>query len=178
MHGFTFHLYLISGPILDPNEFRQRYVAHVEESMPLGHEGGILAMLLVLWAATFGVNERGSLIKDDPDDSATSPHPTPSSAGRPSRRANLTLSANPKEAEETFKHIGKTYRERTDCMLQEILELIDFHGIMRRPTFDGVRILLLTLPLMEGTSRFLLYIGLQINYFQKLLLSKRQLCVK
>lgn len=162
MYGFIFHLYLIPGPILDPNEFRQRYVAHVEESQPLGHEGGILAMLLVLWAATFGVNERGSLVKDDHDDNATSQHPTPSSAGRPSRKANLTLSADLKETEETFKHAGKTSREKTNCMLQEILELIDFHGIMRRPTFDGVRILLLTLPLMEGTTHFLLYIGPKI----------------
>ena len=164
MYDFIVHLDLIPGPILDPNEFRQRYIAHVEENMPLGHEGGILAMLLVLWAATFGVNECGSLIKDDRDDSATSQHPTPSSAGRPSRKANLTLSADPKEEEEeTFKHVGKTYREKTNCMLQEILELIDFHGIIRKPTFDGVRILLLTLPLMEGTTRFLLYIGLKIN---------------
>lgn len=135
-------------------------------------------MLLVLWAATFGVDERGSLVKDDCDDSTTSQHPAPSHAGRPSRKANFTLSADLKQSEETFRHVGKGYREKTSCMLREILELIDFHGIMRRPTYDGVRILLLTLPLMEGTTYLFLYICPKINQQQMPLLSKGRLCVK
>ncbi|KAK2467037.1 hypothetical protein APHAL10511_001295 [Amanita phalloides] len=99
-------------------------------------------MLLVLWAATFGVDEFGSLIKDDRDESAASPT---SRAGHALQKANSIT----KHGESTFKHVGKRNREKTSSMLGEILELIDFHGVMRRPTFDGVRILLLTLPLME-----------------------------
>lgn len=167
----------VSGPILDPNEFCRRYVAHVEGTRPLGHEGGILAMLLVLWAATFGVNEFGSEIKDDCDDSPTFHNPASSSAGRPSRKANFTLSADPK-TEETFKYVGTIFSEKTSCMLREILELIDFHGIMRRPTYDGVRILLLTLPLMEGMTLFSRYFGHKIDQQQMLLISKRRLCMK
>ena len=168
----------VSGPILDPNEFCRRYVAHVEGTRPLGHEGGILAMLLVLWAATFGVNEFGSEIKDDRDDSATFHNPASSSSGRPSRKANFSLSPDSKCTEEIFKYVGKRFSEKTSCMLREILELIDFHGIMRIPTYDGVRILLLTLPLMEGMTFFSRYFGHKIDQQQMLLISKRRLCTK
>lgn len=37
-------------------------------------------------------------------------------------------------------------------MIQQVMDLVDYHGIMRRPTLDGVRVLLLLLPLLEGMS--------------------------
>jgi hypothetical protein len=35
-------------------------------------------------------------------------------------------------------------------MVQEMLHLIDIHGILRKPTWDGVRALHLLLPLTQG----------------------------
>ncbi|KAJ7074266.1 hypothetical protein C8F01DRAFT_1272899 [Mycena amicta] len=43
-------------------------------------------------------------------------------------------------------------KNRTEAMVQEILVLIDSHAIMRSPTWDGIRVLLLILPLMEDIS--------------------------
>ncbi|KAJ3565842.1 hypothetical protein NP233_g7386 [Leucocoprinus birnbaumii] len=43
-------------------------------------------------------------------------------------------------------------KDKTSAMLREILELIDFHGVMRRPTLDGVQALLLILPLLEDAQ--------------------------
>lgn len=37
-------------------------------------------------------------------------------------------------------------------MLREVLELVDYHSIMRKPSWDGIRVLLLILPLLEGES--------------------------
>ena len=41
-------------------------------------------------------------------------------------------------------------KERTNAMVREILQFVDGYSIMRKPSWDGVRILLLLLPLMEG----------------------------
>ncbi|KAH9951307.1 hypothetical protein B0H21DRAFT_276431 [Amylocystis lapponica] len=40
-------------------------------------------------------------------------------------------------------------KERVKEMLQEVLYLIDVHGILRKPSWDGVRALLLVLPLTQ-----------------------------
>lgn len=48
---------------------------------------------------------------------------------------------------------GIQYRkQRTNAMMQELLYLIDIHGILRKPSWDGVRVLLLAMPLTEGAS--------------------------
>ncbi|KAF8636600.1 hypothetical protein AX17_003410 [Amanita inopinata Kibby_2008] len=148
--------FCIQRPILDPNEFSQRYIAHIKGTHTLGHEGGILAMLLVLWAASFGVDEFGAVISDDRDRGeafrATDPAST-SPSNRNSRRAGSALfSVNAKNTEKPGE-CTRRHPEKIDTMLCEILELIDFHGIMRRPSWDGVRVLLLVLPLMEETPR-------------------------
>jgi hypothetical protein len=41
-------------------------------------------------------------------------------------------------------------REITNEMVREMLHLIDIHGILRKPTWDGVRALHLLLPLTQG----------------------------
>ncbi|KAF8630397.1 hypothetical protein AX15_002951 [Amanita polypyramis BW_CC] len=145
-------LFCIQRPILDPSEFRQRYIAHTEGTHLLGHEGRILAMLLVLWAATFGIDESGSPIEDEYSDSELLQASDPvsaSSTGHGSQRATLGSPTTPKPIEDTLKYARKRCQKKTDSMLREILELVDLHGIMRRPTFDSVRILFLILPLLE-----------------------------
>lgn len=52
--------------------------------------------------------------------------------------------------------VGRRRREtqqRTYSMVREVLGLIDAYGVMRQPTWDGVRVLLLVLPLMHGDLR-------------------------
>ena len=45
-----------------------------------------------------------------------------------------------------------TRRKRTDEQVQELLRLIDTHSVMRLPTWDGVRVLLLIWPLTQSTQ--------------------------
>lgn len=76
--------------------------------------GQLVALILVIWAASFGVNEYG--VEELYDNQ-----------GNPKRR-----------------------RDRINEMVQEALFLIDIHGILRKPSWDGVRALLLILPLTQG----------------------------
>ena len=98
-------------------------------------------MLLVVWAASFGLNECG-LPEIDQD---TPPHEE-ASVNQPSHLNNIPNT----QQRPSISRQRKGRKVKVDAMLREILELIDFHGVMRRPTWDGVRVLLLVLPLMEG----------------------------
>ena len=75
-----------------------------------------LALALVVWAASYGLNEAGEEIIELVDEDL------------------------------------QQRKERVNEMLLELLYLIDIHGILRKPTWDGVRALLLTMPLTEGVS--------------------------
>jgi hypothetical protein len=147
------------GPVLDPVEFPARFIAHTKGTHSLGHEGGLIAMILVVWAASFGLDERG-LSEVDHGGAAEPP-----SSEDESDIHTTTVSAKFVKKEETERASerksknftmgrNKERKETTDAMLREILELIDFHGVMRRPTWDGVRALLLIMPLMEGNFAF------------------------
>lgn len=98
-------------------------------------------MVLVAWAASFGLNECGF-----PDTSASADgRMTPVDLqdqieGHLSSDGKYMSSAD----------VRRQWRARTEVFVREILELIDAHGILRRPTLDGVRLLLLLLPLLEG----------------------------
>lgn len=74
-------------------------------------------MALVVWAASFGVNEYGV------------------------------------EEQELAANIRQR-KEHVNDMLQELLYLIDLHGILRKASWDGVRLLLLLLPLSQGAFTF------------------------
>lgn len=128
------------GPILDSIEFPSRFYAHTKGTQSLGHEGGIIAMLLVIWAASFGLDEQG-LPFDNQDDICL-----------PGRSLdNDTIDPlTPRENSQDAKL--RERKDKIDAMLREVLELIDFHGVMRRPSFDGIQALLLALPLLEGNS--------------------------
>ena len=116
-----------SGPIIDPVEFRSRYVAWLQHQQtpesnavlssataPLSVEGQLLAKILVVWAAAYGVDESGT---EQPENSA--------------------------------QDVQKR-RIRIKGMLGEVMRLIDSLSLLRKPTWDGVRCLLLALPLTEG----------------------------
>lgn len=134
--------FCIQHPVLDPNEFSQRYIAHVEGKNAIGPEGVIIAMLLVVWAASFGLDEFGSPIKHH--DSFTNSD------------MQLTIDFNSHEVisassshNEPSQDGKYRCKQNISVMLMQILELIGMCGILRRPTLDGVRVLLLVVPLME-----------------------------
>jgi len=106
---------LCTDPIIDPSEFCARFFEFSKGNCnALGIPGQLIAMLLGVWAASFGVNEYGI---------------------------------------EEFHHgeaVIRNRREATNEMVQEMLHLIDIHGILRKPTWDGVRALHLLLPLTQG----------------------------
>ncbi|KAL5490268.1 hypothetical protein ACEPAI_5101 [Sanghuangporus weigelae] len=60
------------------------------------------------------------------------------------------------EAGEPEPHAGmqatRIRKERTNMMAQELLQLIDAHGLLRKPSWDGVRVLLLMIPLTEDVQ--------------------------
>jgi hypothetical protein len=119
-------IYCLVGPILDAIEFPARYVAHCKGGKLLGNEGQLISLLLVVWAVSFGLNERG--IVEGEDESPVLAESQGPGAKRRQRKA------------------------QTETLLYEIMEQIDFYGVLRRPTLDGVRVLLLLLPLLEGKS--------------------------
>ena len=119
----------MAGPILDAIEFPARYIAHCKGGKLLGNEGQLISMLLVVWAVSFGLNERGVVEGEDE-------YPASAESQGPGAKR-------------------RQRKTRTETLLNEIMEHIDFYGVLRRPTLDGVRVLLLLLPLLEGKSSVL-----------------------
>ncbi|TFK42735.1 hypothetical protein BDQ12DRAFT_623993 [Crucibulum laeve] len=145
------HWFTLQRPLLDADEFSARFFAHTKGTQSLGNEGGLIAMLLVVWAASFGVDEYGRLEGGDHESSSNQADASTSVDGNVKRED--TNDRGRKRGRESLPgHTRRDRKERTESMLREVLELIDFHGVMRRPTLDGVRSLLLILPLLEDAQ--------------------------
>lgn len=101
----------------------------------MGREGSVLCHVLYAWAVSYGVDERGQL--DSPE-------------GEPCGPTSLlhASDAELKRQNERQRRTEKTYR-----VVRTILCEIDEYGIMRKPSWDGVRVLLLILPLTEGRDQ-------------------------
>lgn len=113
-------IHALPDPVIIPAEFCQRYIEFLNgRSGALTVAGQLVAMLLVVWAASFGVDEYGN--------------------DGTQRGGRLNL---------------RERKQNTNEMVSELLALFDIHGVMRKPTWDGVRALLLLLPLTEGGSLF------------------------
>lgn len=114
-------------------------------------------MILVVWAASFGLDECGA---SEIEHSGITEQPLEESDIHTATTSTKTIKKEDTDraSEKKSKHAtvskNRERKEKTDAMLREILELIDFHGVMRRPTWDGVRALLLIMPLMEGNYSF------------------------
>ncbi|KAH9998171.1 hypothetical protein BJV74DRAFT_825872 [Russula compacta] len=109
-----FRRFHIQHPIIDPSEFCARFFEFTKGNCnALGIPGQLIAMLLAIWAASFGVNEYGI------------------------------------EEQHHSEAVIRSRREATNEMVREMLYLIDIHGILRKPTWDGVRALHLLLPLTQ-----------------------------
>ncbi|KIK63625.1 hypothetical protein GYMLUDRAFT_83637 [Collybiopsis luxurians FD-317 M1] len=137
--------FCIQRPILDSTEFPTRFYAHVKGTHSLGFEGSLIAMLLVVWAASFGIDERGM-----PFDGLSYPSGDNDISRPGSRKGSMDLK-NTERDPSIGEAMGtrRARKETSESMLREVLDLVDIHAVMRRPTWDGVRVLLLILPLLE-----------------------------
>ncbi|KAI0748006.1 hypothetical protein C8Q80DRAFT_1336908 [Daedaleopsis nitida] len=109
-----FRRFHIQRPILEPNEFCKRFTEwYNDNSDCLLFPGQLIALAIVVWAASYGINEAGEEVLELRDEDI------------------------------------QQRKERINEMLLELLYLVDIHGILRKPTWDGVRALLLIMPLTE-----------------------------
>ena len=93
-------------------------------------------MSLVVWASSFGVDENGQSLDPLED------HIYQYQEHKVDIHDQFDTDASAKLRTER--------RTRTNEMVKEMLYLIDVHGILRKPSWDGVRILLMILPLAQG----------------------------
>ena len=128
------------GPIIEPHEFVARFIAP-RKGMPdpLGTAGRLLAMALVVWASSFGIDENGRPM--DPSEYHISQH--------------QEVDVHDQFNADASAKLRTERRTRTNEMVKEMLYLIDIHGILRKPSWDGVRILLMILPLAQGMRFYL-----------------------
>jgi hypothetical protein len=132
-----------TGPVIEPHEFVARFIASQNgKSDSLGITGRLLAMALVVWASSFGVDENGGSLDPLED------HIYQYQEHKVDIHDHFDTDASAKLRTER--------RTRTNEMVKEMLYLIDVHGILRKPSWDGVRILLMILPLAQGKRFHLL----------------------
>ena len=93
-------------------------------------------MALVVWASSFGIDENGQPLDPLED------HIYQYQEHKVDIHDQFDTDASAKLRTER--------RTRTNEMVKEMLYLIDVHGILRKPSWDGVRILLMILPLAQG----------------------------
>ncbi|KAF9483839.1 hypothetical protein BDN70DRAFT_798935 [Pholiota conissans] len=132
----------IQRPILDVHEFPARFANHCKGTSLLANEGGLIAMLLVAWAASFGLDERGLPEAENPSDAAH--------ADQVEGATSLYYNHNSKYTPPGNRR--RQWKSRCEEFVREVLELVDYYGVLRRPTLDGLRVLLLVLPLMEDSQ--------------------------
>ncbi|KAK0197559.1 hypothetical protein F5146DRAFT_1015875 [Armillaria mellea] len=144
----------VQRPVLDPVEFSGRFLAHAKGTHLLGHEGSVIALLLVVWAASFGVDEQGVPIENEDHDyelGSVSMGHGDYSMQRNTRSASVSSRPSKgRNGDSSKSRVGR--KETTEAMLREVLELVDYHSIMRKPSWDGIRVLLLILPLLEDAN--------------------------
>jgi hypothetical protein len=106
-------------------EFIPRYQAYLAgEGQALGPDGLLIAKALVVWAACVGLDEAGNEWIDSNSPLTLSPPNDPLGT----RRAGWT--------------------NRVHLMLRELMRYLDVHSLLRKPSWDSVRGLLLLLPLI------------------------------
>ncbi len=102
----------------------------------MGSHGAILCHVLYAWACSYGVNEAG---EQDSEDGYTDPFIPHINAETPQRQD--------RQAQRDRR------KAKTNAVVRFILNEIDEASVMRRQTWDGVRSLLLVLPLTEREWR-------------------------
>jgi hypothetical protein len=100
----------------------------------MGAEGAILCHVLYAWAVSYGVDEYGQL--DVVEGGGVEYEPV-----------DMFV---PGASEQKREGDRRRRMEKMSAVVRVILKEIDEGGVMRKPTWDGVRCLLLVLPLTEG----------------------------
>ena len=132
-----------TGPVIEHHEFVARFIASQNgKSDSLGITGRLLAMSLVVWASSFGVDENGQSMDPLED------HIYQYQEHKVDIHDQFDTDASAKLRGER--------RAKTNEMVREMLYLIDVHGILRKPSWDGVRVLLMILPLAQGERLYFL----------------------
>lgn len=124
-----------AGPIIDSLEFVTRYLSKpIPCAAALGPEGAVLCHCLYAWGISYGVDERGQLDVVD-------------GGGEPLGPLNLL---NIGETEMRRERDRQRRMEKLVRVVRTILREIDEFSLLRRPSWDGIRAILLILPLTEG----------------------------
>jgi hypothetical protein len=162
---FHFHPnYYAIGPIIDPHEFHERFIAsyrtklaasassssarqHPTTQYKATDELSLLANVLVTWAASYGIDVYGH---EDADAAAQDTANASSAAGGSGMGGGSEEAERQAVANAAARK--KKRRVRVTEMVKEILEGVDSLALLRRPTWDGVRVLMLLMPLTEGLS--------------------------
>ncbi|WRT66252.1 uncharacterized protein IL334_003205 [Kwoniella shivajii] len=132
-----FRRFQVQRPILDPHDFIARYLSiSVPSAAAMGPEGAVLCHVLYAWAVSYGVDHYGRL-------------DIPEGGGAPLENINL-LSPGDGELQRETDRLKR--KEKMRAVIEVILKEIDECGMMRKPTWDGVRVLLLVLPLTDGIA--------------------------
>ncbi|KAG8923009.1 hypothetical protein FRC01_013338 [Tulasnella sp. 417] len=119
-----FKWFQMQFPVLDPAEFIDRYEKFVNRGVPLGVCGELIAQTLLAWATSYGFDESGAdaiFFQDE---------------------------AVKVEEDDTLATIEKR-KAATNAIVRDILDAVDKNAVARTTTWDGVRVLLLLLPLTE-----------------------------
>lgn len=133
-----FRRFQVQRPLIDPGNFLERYLSKTnthETAMDI--ENTILCHVLYAWAVSYGVDEYGRL-------------DLPEGGREPLTGVNVTSACPGEVQRETDRSVRM---EKTKSVVKVILKEIDDCGVMRKPTWDGVRVLLMILPLTEGAFR-------------------------
>jgi hypothetical protein len=123
------------GPIVDSLDFVTLYLSKpIPCAAAMGTVGAVLCHCLYAWGVSYGVDERGQL---DVAEGGAEPL-------GPLNLLNVTESEARRERERQRR------MEKLNRVVRTILREIDEYGLLRRPSWDGIRALLLILPLTEG----------------------------
>ncbi len=112
-------------------------------SSELGPIGSLISGMYVMWAASYGIDESGR------EESTTGAGPTNSLPPSFSRDRGGLGGGNMQAVEENLAAV-KRRRARVNMMVKEVLGKIDELALLRKPSWDGVRVLMLIMPLTEG----------------------------
>ncbi|KAF8329731.1 uncharacterized protein EI90DRAFT_3290006 [Cantharellus anzutake] len=131
-------------PIVDPVEFRARYMSAAQgRPNELGPIGSLISSMYVIWAASYGIDESG---REEVSNGAGAGNSFPPSISRD--RGSGPSSGNFQAVEDNLAAVRRR-RARVNIMVAEVLEKIDELALLRKPSWDGVRVLMLIMPLTE-----------------------------
>lgn len=104
-------------------------------------------MVIVIWATTYGINEKGGSLKLTPAQRSSAL--SLKEEVFPQHKYDDPQSSSEPSLASTSLRLERQIR--FNAMLAELLDFIDLCGLARTPTWDGVRVLFLLYPLLEGT---------------------------